>query len=1053
MIKLLKRGMVSFFLLFVLNHSYAQTRTITGEISDSSGNPLLGATITVKNSKVATSTDVNGRFTLHLPANASTLVVTYVGMQTKEVPLSESNIITVSLNTSSASSLNDVVVIGYGSIRRANVTSAISSVKEADIKNLPVAGADQMLQGKVPGVTVTSNSGQPGGGINVLIRGITSVNGNQPLYVIDGVPVHTSTASGGTDYLGGVNGQTQQSPLATLNPSDIASIDILKDASAQAIYGAEGGNGVILITTKHGAGAGKLEYDVYYGQQQIQNKLPIMNLREYAEYFNSVLMDSTSGVRDTIGEFKHPELLGPGTNWQDAVFQTGNVQNHQLSFSGGQGKNTYYISGNYFDQTGILINSGFKRYALRASVDQQVKSWLKAGISTNLSNTDQKIPVTDGQQSVIAAMLYNSPATPVQTFDGDYVNTTTVQNVAFGNGQNPVALAQLRNVQAKQSKAFGNVYAEVQFTKDLSLRNQFNYDFQLTNNSAFQPNIVNPDGTIILSPSKLRVEKANNLYYGLQTYLTYNHVFGKHAVNVLVAHEASYNRYDQSQVSVTGLTDNIQSLSAGTPDPAAPASGATYDGASESYFTRINYTYDNKYSISLLGRADGNSAFGPEKRWGYFSGGSVGWTITNEDFAKNLKGLTYLKLRLGAGSIGNSNSPVDHAYSTNIRLANNAVGLFGSSAVPGIVANVGNPALGWESVVTYNAGIDANLFKRIDITVDVYKKIITNMILSTVLPSFAGLDPNPPNNNYQDIEPPVTNAGKMTNTGIDVGITSHNIQGRNFTWNTSVVFSEYKNTLNELYAPGITIIGKSIAFSPQTLTQSIAGQPVGSFYGFVTDGLYRSQEELAKGPDQGLPVGQQGLWLGDVRYKDLNGDGKITAADETYIGNPNPKFTYGLSNSFSYKGFDLSIFLQGVYGNDIFNYSRRETESEFSVYQNQLSTVMNRYTSQNTNGSLPRYNQYSQNNLIISDRYIEDGSYLRIQNLALGYNFPVKWINHLKMTSCRIYISGQNLYTFTKYSGYDPELGAYNNSVILQNIDYGHYPNPRSLTVGANIVF
>ncbi len=1054
MIQLLKQGFICTLMLFIFNYSFAQTRIITGEVSDSTGNPLTGATVHVKNSKTATATDVNGRFTLHLPANATSIVISFVGMETQEIPVPENNIVAVRLKTSGNSNLNDVVVIGYGAVRRANVTSAISSVKEADIKNLPVAGADQMLQGKVPGVTVTSNSGQPGGGVNVLIRGITSVNSNQPLYVIDGVPVHASTSSGGMDYLGGVSGQTQQSPLATLNPSDIASIDILKDASAQAIYGAEGGNGVILITTKHGvSGQGKLEYDVYYGQQQIQKKLPAMNLKQYAEYYNSVLNDSTSGVADTIGEFKNPSLLGPGTDWQDAVFQTGIIQNHQLSFSGGQGKSTYYISGNYYDQTGILINTGFKRYAIRASADQQVKSWLKAGISANLSSTDQQLAVTDGQQSVISAMLYNSPATPVKSFNGNYVNTTSVQNIAFGNGQNPVALAELRNVHAKQNKAYGDVYADIQLTKDLSFRNQFNYDFQLNNNTAFQPNIVNPDGTIILSPSKLRVDKADNLYYGLQSYLTYNHLFDKHALNVVIGHEATFNRYDDANVSVTGLTQNIQSLGAGTPDPAAPAGGGIYEGSSESFFARINYTYDNKYSVSLSGRADGSSSFGPDKRWGYFPGVSAGWTITNENFAKGWKALSYLKLRLGAGSIGNSNSPVSQAYSTNIRLANNAIGLFGSSSVPGIVANVGNPSLGWESVVTYNAGIDASIFRRIDITVDVYRKITSNMILSTVLPSFAGLDPNPPNNGYQEIEPPVTNAGQMTNTGVDIGITSHNIRSKNFTWNTTLVFSHYKNILDKLYAPGITLFGKSQAFAPVTLTETLAGHPVGSFYGYVTDGLYRTQADLAKGPDQGLPIGVQGTWLGDIRYKDLNSDGKITPADQTFIGNPNPKFTYGFTNTFSYKGFDLSIFLQGVYGDDIFNYSRTETESEFSVYQNQLTTVLKRYTAQNPNGNLPRYNQYSENNLKISDRFIEDGSYLRIQNVSIGYNFPVNWINHIKMSSCRIYVAGQNLYTFTKYSGYDPELGAFNNNVLTQNIDYGHYPNPRSITIGANIVF
>jgi TonB-linked SusC/RagA family outer membrane protein len=1030
------------------------TTDITGIVTDPDGKPISGVSVEVKGIKQGTETDVNGIFKLKGVSASAVLVFSSVGYEKQEIVASNNPVINVSLKLNS-STLGDIVVIGYGSTKRANITSAISSISEKDIKNLPVAGADQMIQGKIPGVTVTTNSGQPGGGVSILVRGITTVNNNQPLYVIDGVPIIASTSSGGMDYLGGVAGQTVQSPLATLNPNDIASIDVLKDASAQAIYGAAGGNGVVLITTKKGKpGEGKLEYDLYYGQQQLQKKLPIMNLRQYAQYYNSVLAEgTTTGVTDTIGEFLNPSVLGSGTDWQDAVFQTGNIQNHQLSFSGGQGKTNYYFSGNYFGQDGILINTGFQRYSLRMSVDQQVKNWLKAGVSGNLSRSDQKLAVTDGQQSVIAAMLYNSPATPVKAFDGSYVNTTPIAGVPFGNAQNPVALAALRNVHSIQSKAYGNLYAEIQFTKDISFRNQLNYDFQLNDNTAFQPNIVNPDGTVILSPSKLRVDKSDSYYYGLQTYLTYNHIFGKHALNFLLGHEASYNHYDDANVSVTGLTLNIQSLSAGTPDPAAPAGGSTYDGASESYFARLLYTYDNRYSVTLSGRRDGSSNFGPDKRIGYFPAVSAGWTISNEKFAQDWKTLSFLKLRLGYGSVGVSSVPAN-TYTTNIRLASNAVGLFGQSGVPGIPANVGNPSLSWESVVTYNAGLEAGFLNgRIELTIDLYKKITTQMLLATTLPSFAGLDPNPPNNNYDEIEPPYTNAGQMTNTGVDLGITSHNIKTRDFGWNTIIVFSQYKNILDKLNAPGAVLFGKSQAFAPVTLTESLAGQPVGSFYGFVTNGLYRTMTDLTSGPTPMLPVGVQGTWLGDIRYKDLNGDKAITSADQTFIGNPNPKFTYGFTNSFSYKGLDLSIFLTGVYGDQIYNYSRMETESLFNVYENQLSTVLNRYSAANPNGSLPRYNQYNENNLKISDRFIENGSYMRIQNISLGYNLPGKVIGRAKISSFRIYVAGQNLHTFTKYSGYDPELGAFNNNVLTQNIDYGHYPNPRSLTVGANIVF
>jgi len=1031
----------------------AQTKKlISGTVSDEKGTALAGAVITVTGTKVFTLSGTDGKYSLNAPDNSKTITVTYVGMTDAVVSITGKTNVDVTLTTASTT-LNDVVVIGYGTQKRANITSAISSIGEKDIKNLPVAGIDQALQGKVSGVDVTTNTGQPGGGVSVRIRGITTVNGNDPLYVIDGVPVPSSTGSTGQDQLGGVAGQTTQSVLATLNPADILSVDILKDASAQAIYGAQGGNGVILITTKHGkSGEGKFDYDTYIGQQMIQKKLPLMNLQQYAEYYNSVVGEGSVNGLDTIGEFKHPELLGPGTDWQDAVFQTGNVQNHQLSFSGGQGKTTYYFSGNYFNQTGTVIGSGFNRYAARVSIDHQVKNWLKAGFTSNLSKTHQKITLTDGQQSVISLMLYNSPATPVKDVNGSYIATVPVQGVPFGNTQNPVALALLRDVTSDNTRAFGDAYAEIQ-VKDFTLRNQFNYDYQGQENKAFQPSLTNPaDGQLIIGPNRIRLDKANSYYYGIQTYLTYNHSFGKHDVNVVAGHESGYSNYGVVYASATATTLNLESVSAGTPDPSQTGSGI-YENSSESFFGRLNYTYDNKYSLSASVRRDGSSNFGPDKRWGTFPAVSAGWTITNENFAKNWKGNPLLKIRAGVGSTGISSASAN-SYTTNIRLASSTIGLFGQSSPAGVPANVGNPFLSWESVVTYNAGLDASiLHRRVDITLDVYKKVTTNMILSTTLPSFAGLDPNPPNNGYQEIEPPVTNAGQMTNTGIDLGITTHNITNKNFTWSTTIIFSHYKNVLDKLTTPTAALYGKSIAFAPQTLTVTQAGQSVGNFYGFVTDGLYRSQSELNSGPAPELPVGVQGTWLGDIRYKDLNGDKKITSADQTFLGSPDPKFTGGFTNSFTYKAFTLSIFLTGVYGDKIFNYSRLEDEALFSVYQNQLTTVMDRYTATNPGGTLPRYNQFNKNNLKISDRYIEDGSYLRIQNVAFGYNLPTKLISKIKMASARIYVSGQNLYTFTKYSGYDPELGSYNGNVLNRNIDYGHYPNPRSVTVGANIEF
>ncbi len=1048
------KKLIFILLIFITAHSLlAQTQIVSGTVTDEKDTTLPGATVKIKETGKTTQTNTSGFFEFSVSANEKTLIVSFVGMQTVEVPISSLATNPVIRLSQTTSELRDVVVIGYGTARRSEISSSIASINQSDIKNIPVAGADQMLQGKVAGVTVTSNSGQPGGGVSIRVRGITTVTGsNEPLYVVDGVPLQTSTTSISQDQLGGVSGQTAQSPLATLNPADIETIDILKDASAQAIYGSQGANGVVLITTKKGkSGEGKISYNGYYGIQNLPKKLPIMNLQQYAQYYNSVVGEGTVDGLDSIPEFLNPSILGKGTDWQDEVFQIGQMQNHQLSFSGGTGKTTYYFSGNYFDQKGVVVGSGFSRYALTSTINQQVKNWLKAGMSANLSRSDQSITLTDGQQSVISLMMYNSPATPVRDFNGNYMTTANIAGVPFGNSLNPVALALLRDVQAKQTKAFGNVYVDLQLLKGFSFKNQFNYDYQLSQNSAFQPNVVNPNGVLVIGPSRLREDRNNSFYWGLQSYLTYDSRFNNHHINAVAGHEAAASQWNNVYVSASNLTKNMKSINAGEIDKSQ--TGAQQgDWAMESYFARLNYSYGNRYSFSGSLRRDGSASFGPNKRWGTFPAASIGWTISNENFAKEWNNIDNLKLRFGIGSVGGSSTGGSALYTTNIRLIPTINGLFGQSIVAGVPANVGNPDLSWLSVVTYNGGVDLSMFKnRISLSVDVYKKVTTNMILPTVLPSFAGLDPNPPNLSYKEIEPPTTNAGQMTNTGIDIGLNTINIEKKEFTWRTNVVFSHYKNILNKLNSEGATLVGKSADFSPQTLTITKPGDPVGSFYGFVTNGLYRTQDELNNGPVTPLNFEPHGTWLGDIRYRDLDGNDTINSNDQTIIGNPNPKFTYGITNTFNYKNIDLSIFLTGVYGSKIFNYSRLQTESLYSVYQNQLSTVLDRYTATNVNGTLPRYNQWNNNNLYISDRYIEDGSYLRIQNISLGYNIPQNILQKYKVGNIRLYFSIQNLYTFTKYSGYDPELGSFNGSVLNMNIDYGHYPNPRTYTFGANI--
>ncbi|MDI9873165.1 SusC/RagA family TonB-linked outer membrane protein [Flectobacillus rivi] len=1026
-----------------------EQRTVSGKVTDESGEALPGVTVRVKDVQSGTATNVKGEYAIKVASSGKTLVFSSVGYKPTEVAINGRSTINISLIADNKN-LQEVVVIGYGTAKKNEVTSSIASIGEKDIKNLPVPGVDQALQGKVAGVTVTSNGGQPGGGVSVRVRGITSVNGNEPLYVIDGVPILSGRSSVSQDQLGGMAGQSVQSPLAALNSNDIVSIDILKDASAQAIYGALAANGVVLITTKKGkSGEGKISYDVYYGMQEVPRRLKLMDLQQYANYFNSLvpeIRNSGAGNLDTLGEFKNPKVLGRGTDWQNAIFQRGYIRNHQLAFSGGSDKTTYYFSLNNFEQTGTVIGSKFERFALRASIDQQVKSWLKAGVSVNLSRSNQRITLTDGSDAVISVGLYNSPASPVRGFDGQYASVVSIGGSTFGNPNNPVALAEMRNVTAIQTKAFGNIFAELNFTNYLNLRNELNYDFTMSQNSAFQPYVRNDNtGLIILSPSKLIEDRGTSLYWSLKNYLTFNKGFGKHWINAVVGHEVSESNYDQVTASRQNLTLNLQSLNAGEGGTTQSISGGKYPWAMESYFGRVNYTYNNRYSISASLRRDGSASFGPNKRYGYFPAASVGWTVSEETFAKKWDLISYLKLRAGVGAVGNSGVGGNNLYTTNIRLFSTAP--YGAGGIP---QNVGNPNLAWESVVTYNGGVDLSMLnKRVDVTLDVYKKVSTNMLLQTQLPVSSGLGTA-----WNDINSPWTNAGKMTNTGIDIGVTTYNIQKNGFSWKTNFVFSHYNNILNELNDASASIRGYKEYGDAVLVTNTMVGHPVGTFYGYVTDGLFRTMEDLNKdGAKQGLDVKPTGTWLGDVRYKDLNGDGVIDSKDVTIIGNPNPDFTYGITNTFNYKGFDFSIFLNGSQGGQILNYTRRLTEGMTNPYWNQLSTVLDRYTSTNTNATLPRYNQWHNNNFRVSDRFVEDGSFLRIQNVSFGYNLPKDLIKKAKLTNARLYVSMQNLYTFTKYTGYDPELGSFNNNIRYMNVDDGHYPNPRTFTIGGNFEF
>ena len=1020
------------------------TRKITGTVKDDKGTPLNGVTVEVKKSKQFAVTNASGVFSLNVPENATTLVISYVGMANQEVDISKTSVVEVALQPTSQN-LNDVIVIGYGTAKRASISSSISSVNSKDIKDLPVSGVDQALQGKVAGVTVTNNSGQPGGGVALRVRGITTINSNDPLIVIDGVlfPSNTKSSSGYAG-LGGSDGQTGNSVMSTLNPNDIETIDVLKDASAQAIYGSQAANGVIIITTKKGkVGEGKISYDGYVGQSQVAKRLDLMNLREFAQYQNEVA--PIVGLTPSE-EFKDPSVLGEGTDWQEAMFRHANMQNHQLSFSGGKDKTTYYLSLNYFNQEGILIGSDFKRFSTRFNLDHQLKNWLKIGVSMNASRSIQNVTLADAAEGTIWWGAIQSPLIPVKNLDGTWGGGTTIGGFQYGQ-DNPIARSNYRGNKSTTSQVFGNIYAELQFSKNLSLRNEVAYTLGLNNNLAYQYS-----GDI--GPTQLQSQmfdaRGNSYYYAVRNYLNYNKYFGKHAISATAGHEVQYSYYEGISGKKVDLANNIIDLNAGDSDKDTwELGGGKSNWAMESYFVRGSYTFDNRYSLSASFRADGSSNFGPNNKWGYFPGASFGWTVSNEKFAESIKSVVnFMKIRIGYGAVGNQNLPggaPNPPYTSVIGFWPGPVGFGTSSYLNGIT----NPNLSWESVITKNIGVDFSFFKgAIDLNVDVYKKTTSDMLLFLTGPRLIGVG-----DQWDDLKAPVGNVGQMSNSGVDISLTSNNIRKQNFSWRTNFIFSSFKNRLDNMAASTAGLTGK-VYYDNYTITYTQPGYAVGSFFGLVTDGLFRTQEELNSSlPQFGYPVDEQHTWLGDVRFKDINGDKKIDASDITFIGSPLPKFTYGFTNTFSYKEFDLSVFLQGSQGAKIFNFLRWQTEKMDNAFYNQTRAVMDRYTADNTDGSLPRFTNLNVNNVYMSDRYVEDGSYLRIQNVTFGYRLPRNLISKAKITNARFYVSVQNLKTFTNYSGYDPEIGAFNNSIKLMNVDMGHYPNPRTFTAGLNVEF
>ncbi|MDB5110734.1 MAG: TonB-linked outer membrane protein SusC/RagA family [Mucilaginibacter sp.] len=969
---------------------------VTGNVVDSKGIPLPGVSVSEKGTKNGIITDSNGNFKLEVTNSSSILVFRFVGYISQEVTVGNQTNFSITL-AEDVRSLNEVVVVGYGTQKKRDLTGSITSVSGKDIANQPVPDAGQAIEGKAAGVQVIT-SGAPGANSSIQIRGLGSINDSSPLLVIDGVPTPA-----GINYLN------------TINPNDIAAIDVLKDASAAAIYGSQGANGVILVTTKKGTpGQGHLNADVFAGVQSVAKKIDLLNASQFALLNNEEL---TNANKSTNPAYANPSSLGTGTNWLNAILRNAPIQSYSLSYSGGTEKGDYYVSGALLDQQGVVIDSKYRRYNAQFNSNQRVLSWLKTGNTLTLSH-DEK-PSGGG---TVSGALASNPVLPVYNADGSYSGPVG-QSQWYGSQTNPVGLYNLVKNNTNGYNIIGSVYGEATIIPGLTFRTTPGLTATFYDTRTWAPeNNLQPSPQ---TQSYLDESYNKSITYNWDNYLTYDKRFGKdHHLTVLAGTSAEANTFNTINGNISGFASDLtQQLNNGSVQP--NIGGTSNQWSLFSLMGRVNYSYKDRYLLTATVRRDGSSRFGENKKYGTFPSASLAWRVSEEPFFKNLTFFDDLKIRAGYGTTGNQNGIGNYSFASGLT---SAVYAFNGNVVPiELAQSAANPNLSWETIKSTNIGIDATfLHQRINLTVDGYIKNTTGMLVPYTLPISTGYTVSPP-----------INAGKVQNKGIEITVNSRNLVGA-FTWSSNFNISLNRNKILSLDQNAqLFPQGSSIGLNGYLAINRV-GYPINSFYGYVTQGLFQTSYDVT------AHAAQAGAAPGDIRFKDLNNDGLINDQDRAIIGNPNPKFIYGLNNTFAYKGVDLSIVLQGTYGNDIFNANNLLLES-MSGANNQITAVLSRWEGPGTSNTVPRAvfgdpNGNSQN----SNRYIEDGSYLRIRNVTLGYTLPKALAQRIKFSAIRLYVAGQNLYTFTIYAGVDPEVGL---TGIYNNV----YPVVRTISFGVNL--
>ncbi len=988
---------------------------VTGVVIDQdSKEPLIGASVIEAGTSNGTITDFNGEFVLSVQESSS-LDISYIGYKDQNVTI-QSGPMTILL-AKDAAILDEVIVVGYGSQKKSDLTGAISSIGVKELKQLPNTGLEQALQGRSAGVQITQNSGAPGGSMSIKIRGSGSTLSTEPLYVVDGIPI--SSDNGGTSYLRDGQGQNTNA-LTTINPNDIESIEILKDASATAIYGSRAANGVVIITTKKGVvGKTQVSYDTYWGQQRLYREIPMMNLLNYAEYVSQVSIGD-------IEEFEQIELLGDGTDWQDVIFREANMSNHQITMSGGSDGTRFAASLGAHNKDGIVQGSSFQRYSARLNLDQTIGKF-RVGMNLLTSRTKENIVFNDNDKGVIYTALLTPPMVPDRRLDGTFGVAPTGENIVL-TFDNPLANALEVNDVNSKTRLLGSLYGEVDITPWLKYRTEFATDLLFSNHNVFEPAY---DRGTQSKKSKVVRNPGTNTYWNNKHLLTFNKAFNdKNKMTFLAGFEAQEGKYDWLFAVRENLpTNTLSELILGDAATQNVIGGAGH-WALLSYFGRLNYNLDEKYLFTGTLRADGSSRFGANNKFGYFPSVAVAWRLSNEPFIKSIEPIYNMKLRLGYGAVGNQEIGL---YSFVSRLQPVDVVIGNSRTTAFTAANIANPDVKWESSVQTNVGLDLGLFdNRIELVVDFYNKASTDMLLESILPATAG-----------SLSPPFVNIGRMNNRGVEFSLTTQNMVGK-IDWRTSTNLSVNRNEVVDLGDTGF-IIGVVQALP---ITRTEEGQPIGQYYGHKVVGIFDSAEEIAEAAFQ-----EVGTRAGDLQFEDLNNDGVINDDDQTFIGSPHPDFTVNLINDITIGNFDFSVFFRGVFGNEVYNLLRRDIAGT-GAWHNQSVDVQNRWQPTNQEGTEPRATGIDPNaNRRVSDRFIEDGSFIRLQNLSLGYKLPSSLLEKINISSLRLYVSGQNLFTASEYSGYDPDIGSFNQNPLINGVDNGRFPVASSFTIGANVNF